>query len=228
MSTHAAWVAFFDAQEARLQVFRSAHTFDKVQEKILGLLAESHRLSACSWRDKNTDDDGEDKDNNGSSGKLELLRDDTSTMTGSEDTEHDSIPWQDRVHPRLSTGPPAFISHTSYSLSSMSATEMYAEYSVERLNDMSPDATSSSRHEKNVDKSPKVFRKTPIAPRAPPVSDSGKTSSSEQQCAAARHSLNTRCESKAPWRDIMRQQRLQYNKKQSEPTPCPVGALRRS
>ena len=229
MSTHAAWAAFFDAQEARLQEFRAEHAFDEEQENILGLLAESHRLCARSWRDKTTGADGEDKDDTGSSGKPKLLRE--STMTESEDTEHDSIPWQDRVHPRLSTGSPAHISYASYSLSSMSASEMYAEYSVERLNDMSPDATPSPRLEKIVEneKPLKVFRKTPIAPRAPPASDSGKTSSSEQQCAAARHSPEgDRCESKAPWRDIMRQQRLQYNKKQSEPTPCQGGAVRRS
>jgi len=233
MSSRAAWVAFFDAQEERLQEFRSAHAFDEEQEKILGLLAESHRLCARSWRDTSTDAVGEDKDNE-RTGKPTLLRDDTSTMSGSENTAHDSVPWQDRA--RLSTRSLAIISHTSYSLSSLSATDMYAEYSVERLNDMSPHATTSSFVEKIVAKPHKVFRKTPTAPRAPPVSDEGKTSSSERPsserpCAAARRSPadgNSRCESKAPWRDIMRQQRLLYNNKESEPSPCQVGVVRRS
>ena len=229
MSSHAAWVAFFDAQEARLQEFRSAHAFDDELEKILGLLAESHRLCARSWRDTSTDADGQHTDNE-RSGKLALLRDDTSTMSGSEDTAHDSVPWQDRA--RLSTRSPAIISLTSFSLSSLSATDMYAEYSVERLNDMSPHATSASRVEKLVATPPKVFRKTPIASRAPPVSDEDKTSSSERPCVAAGHSpegdFNTRSESKAPWRDIMRQQRLLYNTKESEPTPCQVGVVGRS
>jgi hypothetical protein len=225
MSSHAAWVAFFDAQEARLQEFRSAHAFDEKQEKVLGLLAESHRLSARSWCDTSTDADGEHTGNE-SFGKPKLLRDDESTMSGSEDTEHDSVPWQNRVHPRLSTESTERISHTSHLFSSMRANEMYHEYSVERLNDMSPLATSSPCVEKIVAKPLKVFRKTPIAPHASPVSDEGKTSSSERPCAAARHSpegdLSTRFESKAPWRDIMRQQRLRYDKKQSEPTPCEV------
>jgi hypothetical protein len=229
MSSHAAWAAFFDAQEARLQAFRSAHAFDEKQETILGLLAESHRLCARSWRDTGTDADGEHTDNE-RSGKPMLLHDATSTISGSEDTAHDSVPWQDRA--RLSTGSLAIISHTTYSLSSLSATDMYAEYSVERLNDMSPHATLSSRVENIVAKLPKVFRKTPIAPRAPPVSDEDKTSSSERLCVAARHSpeggLNAHRESKSPWRDIMRQQRLLYNKKESEPTPCQVGVVRRS
>jgi hypothetical protein len=229
MSSHAAWVAFFDAQEARLQEFRSAHAFDEKQEKILGLLAESHRLCARSWRDTSTDADGEHTGNE-RSGKPALPRDDMSTMSGSEDTAHDSVPWQGRA--RLSTGSLAIISYASYSLSSLSAADMYAEYSVERLNDMSPHATSSSRVEKLVTTPPKVFRKTPIAPRAPPVSDEDKTSSSERPCAAARHSpegdFNAHSESKAPWRDIMRQQRLHNNKKESEPTPCQVGVVRRS
>ena len=213
MSSHAAWVAFFDEQEARLQEFRSAHAFDEVQEKILGLLAKSHRLSARSWRSTSTDADMGHTEN-------ESL----GTMSGSEDTVLDSVPWQKRARPQLSTGPPAQISHTSHSLSSATTTKMYHEYSVERLNDVSPHAI-----EKMVAKPLKVFRKTPIAPRAPPVSNEGKTSSSERPCAAARHSpdgdLNNRCESKAPWQDIMRQQRLLYNKKAGESTQCQVGAV---
>ena len=235
MSSHAAWATFFAAQEARLQEFRSAHAFDEEQENILGLLAESHRLCARSWRDTST---GEDKDKEGSGKPRDA------TMSGSEHTAHDSVPWQDRA--RLRRGSLAIISHTSYSFPSLSATDMYAEYSVEQL---SPHATSSSgaahgsleEGVERIDAKPrKVFRKTPIAPRAPPLSDDGTTSSSERpcvasserQCAAARHSpkggLNTCREFKAPWRDIMRQQRLLYNKKKSEPVPCQVGAVRRS
>jgi len=42
------------------------------------------------------------------------------------------------------------------------------------------------------------------------------------------HATLDRCESKAPWRDIMRQQRFLFNNKESEPSPCQVGVVRRS
>jgi hypothetical protein len=51
MSSHAAWVAFFDEQQANVQEFRAKHAHNEEDEQILGLLSESLRLSGRAWHE---------------------------------------------------------------------------------------------------------------------------------------------------------------------------------